>query len=624
PTAPASPFLLACVALAASNAIQVARAWRWRLRLLERGHWQVPTTQALRLARRMPQTQWLGRGVDWTPRHAQRMRLLLQYEPSSLAPPRWLQALARACGYARACESAPSLRLIEGVDANPKALFVSATALGSHTLVFGQTGAGKTRLAELIVTSFLARHADAAVIVLDPKGDRALRASLARACQSVGRADAFLSLHPAFPAQSIRFDPLRNFARTTSIATRIASLLPVGGGSEAFAQFAWRALHRVADAMVYAGARPTLSALRRYLEDDARPLLAQVLAVWEGRHPVSPVAHSCGVPGPCAPDASRVRSLVDSKHPTVRGAARATQRMPERGARSSIRDPRLTAAVARYRAYVEWVPTGRAPAVDGLLSLVEHDAVHFSKMIQNLLPLMTALTAGDLGPLLSPDAAHAGDTRPIFDARKVIEQRRCLYVGLDSLTDATVGAAIGAITLADLAQVAGELFNHGGERPVPVLVFIDEAAEVVTAPLIQLLNKSRGAGFTLYLAAQTVHDYEARLGSAAAAQMLLGNPGNVIALRTVDPQTQRFCTESVVQTEVDALAESRTVGLRATQTGAELSGAIGMRRDRREVELFAPAWLGLLPDLHYFARIAGGRTIKGELPRLTERTSDTR
>jgi conjugal transfer pilus assembly protein TraD len=211
-----------------------------------------------------------------------------------------------------------------------------------------------------------------------------------------------------------------------------------------------------------------------------------------------------------------------------------------------------------------------------------------------------------------------GDPRPVFDARKVIEQRRCIYIGLDSLSDATVGAALGAITLADLAQVAGEIFNHGQGVPVPVLVFVDEAAEVVNPPLIQLLNKSRGAGFTLYLAAQTVHDYEARMGSAAAAHMLLGNPGNVIALRTTDPETQRFCTDGVVQTEVETVGESRAVGLSTGDGGAGMSGAIGSRRDRREAELFAPQWLGLMPDLHFLARIAGGRTVKGEIPLLTD------
>ena len=141
---------------------------------------------------------------------------------------------------------------------------------------------------------------------------------------------------------------------------------------------------------------------------------------------------------------------------------------------------------------------------------------------------------------------------------------------------------------------------------------------VVNAPLVQLLNKSRGAGFSICLAAQTVHDYEARLGTAAAARMLLGNPGNVIALRTADLETQRFCAGSLAPVSIESITQSRSTGIRPPFDDGVASSSIGIRRDLREVPLFAPEWLGLLPDLHFVARIAGGRTVKGELPRLVE------
>ena len=603
PQVPSAPFILLCIGFAFWNACQVVRAWRWRARLVGQPVWRLPCAQVESVARASPDFQWLGRGFDWTPVHAQRMHMLLACDPRLFAPSRWLSRIIQSDPPTSTGASQP--RLICGVEAQPKPLYLPLAALASHTLVFGQTGTGKTRLAELILASFLARHPQAAVFMLDPKGDRALRATLETACRRAGRADDFLWLHPAFPAQSIRFDPLRNFSRTTSIATRIASLLPASAGGDAFTQFAWRALHRVADAMVYAGVRPSLAGLRRCLEDDAQPLLARCLDRWRAGMAATATTATTATAAPTAP-AHR------AAHATAPPAA------SRRNARAPTLAPRLAAALARYREHVLAVPDSRAVEIDGLLSLILHDPTHYSKMIQNLLPLLSALTAGELGPLLSPELGAPDDHRPAFDARKVIEQRRCLYIGLDSLTDATVGAAIGAMVLADLAQVAGELFNRGEGPPVPVLVFVDEAAEVVNAPLIQLLNKSRGAGFTLYLAAQTVHDYEARLGGAAAARMLLGNPGNLIALRTADPETQRFCTEGLAPTDLETLGESRAVGLRGSEYGSGLSAAIGQRRERREAELFAPGWLSLLPDLHFFARIAGGRTIKGELPLLID------
>jgi conjugal transfer pilus assembly protein TraD len=579
-TVPHAPFTVLALGMAALNALSIA--WRgWACRALRTSRqWTVPIDTAIGRARRAPGKQWLGRGFDWTPLHAQRMQRALC--AGSVAPP---------------------ARLVDSVQPRPGTLFVPAAVLSSHTLVFGQTGAGKTRLAELLVTSFLARHRDAVVLIIDPKGDQGLQSLLARACAATGRADALVTLHPAFPEQSVRFDPLRNFTRASSIATRITALLPSQGQGDAFVQFAWRALNRLVEAMVYAGVRPTLASLRRCLEDDARPLLAQVLDAWEVRSRSQPL-HAAVLEAGGSPAGS----------PAGGGGARAARARP-----AVVLEPRLAAAVARYRERVGTRPRDREPAVDGLLSLVMHDPVHLSKMIQNVLPLMTALTSGVLGPLLSPDASDTADRRPVFDARKVIDQRRCLYLGLDALVDPVAAAAIGAIVLADLAQVAGEVFNdRSGAPQVPVLVFVDEAAEVVNAPLVQLLNKSRGAGFSICLAAQTVHDYEARLGTAAAARMLLGNPGNVIALRTADLETQRFCAGSLAPVSIESITQSRSTGIRPPFDDGGTSSSIGIRRDLREVPLFAPEWLGLLPDLHFVARIAGGRTVKGELPRLVE------
>jgi len=594
--APPGPFIAAALSMAVLNGMSIARRWRTHRRLLASPQWTVPVATVVAQARRVPQAQWLGRGFDWTPLHAQRMQ-------------RGLRAGAPL--------PASRMRLIDAVEPSAQPLFMDAHALASHTLVFGQTGTGKTRLAELLVTSFLARHRDGVVLIIDPKGDRDLQSLLARACRSTGRPDALISFHPAFPARSVRFDPLRNFARPSSIATRITALLPSSGQGDAFVQFAWRAINRVVEAMVYAGVRPSLLSIRRCLEDDAHPLLAQVLDAWEATH--RPATRGAALPGADRPGG---------------GARRGARAREGRARHAAVLEPRLAAAVARYREGSTTSPAAREPAVDGLLSLVMHDPVHFSKMVQNVLPLLASLTGGALGALLSPDAADASDRRPVFDARKVIDQRRCFYLGLDALTDPVVAGAIGAIVLADLAQVAGELFNDGqddmhlphphghrrdpGPERVPVLVFVDEAAEVVNAPLLQLLNKSRGAGFSICLAAQTVYDFEAKLGSTAAARMLLGNPGNVIALRTTDLETQRFCAGSLAAVSVESIVQSRTTGVRPAFDEGAATSSIGVRRDFREVPLFAPEWLGLLPDLHFVARLAGGRTVKGELPRVHE------
>jgi conjugal transfer pilus assembly protein TraD len=46
------------------------------------------------------------------------------------------------------------------------------------------------------------------------------------------------------------------------------------------------------------------------------------------------------------------------------------------------------------------------------------------------------------------------------------------------------------------------------------------------------------------------------------------------------------------------------------------SGNVGERLMEEEGDLFAPQLLGQLPDLHYIAKLSGGRIVKGRLPIL--------
>jgi conjugal transfer pilus assembly protein TraD len=130
-----------------------------------------------------------------------------------------------------------------------------------------------------------------------------------------------------------------------------------------------------------------------------------------------------------------------------------------------------------------------------------------------------------------------------------IDRAQVVYLGLDSLSDTMVGSAIGSILVADLAAVAGDRYNYGVSLK-PVNVFIDEAAEVVNDPFIQLLNKGRGAGLRLTVATQTFADFAARTGSEAKARQVLGNINSLIALRVLDAETQQYVTDSLPKTRL--------------------------------------------------------------------------
>jgi conjugal transfer pilus assembly protein TraD len=235
-------------------------------------------------------------------------------------------------------------------------------------------------------------------------------------------------------------------------------------------------------------------------------------------------------------------------------------------------------------------------------------------MIASLMPILNMLTAADLGPLLSPDAADTRDPRRLTSMAACIERAQVVYLGLDALSDSMVGSAIGSILVADLAAVAGDRYNYGVNL-TPVNVFIDEAAEVVNDPFIQLLNKGRGAGLRLTVATQTFADFAARTGSEAKARQVLGNINNLIALRVLDAETQQYVTDSLPKTRLKSvlLTQGSTTH---SQNPFLYTGNVGERLGEEEGDLFPPALLGQLPNLHYLAILAGGRMVKGRLPIL--------
>lgn len=558
--------------------------WVFKISLAGRAFVYISADAVHRRMQKYPHMLWFGFGFDWQPIHTQRAAEIRQLNIRDHLPPNWF---LKAMGIAPQDAMAIGAPWLHGVEPKEEDVYIPLNALEGHTAVIGTTGSGKTRMYETLIFQSVMRGD--IVFVIDPKGDSDLRQVVEDACIRAGRPDAFLFFHPAFPSKSIRLDPLKNWNRATSIASRIAALLP--GNGDSFVQFAWRTINLLAEALVYIEDRPNLKKLRYYIEGSAHPLMEEVLRTYFTRH---------------VPDwevrLSRYRQKFSSDN-KVRGPV-------QNGPRE------LQALVSMY--IEETAQADREPAVDGLLSMVQHDQQHFSKMIQNVLPLLSSLTSGDIGNLLSPDASDIDDTRPIFDSDKIIKGGHVVYLGLDSLSDVTVSGAIASISLADLAAVAGDIYNYGGSVAPGrrIALFIDEAAEAVNVPLVQILNKGRGAGFVVTLATQTYPDFVDKLGSKERADMILGNCNNLIALRTKCTTTQRWIADQFGETSVEQRSYSSSAGARGDDVGFGESESRSVSVSRKEAMVFPPALLGMLPNLHYMALVAGGRVIKGRLAKI--------
>lgn len=551
---------LLCTGFAAYRSIQ---AWRrsqdkTRIRLTEKQFIEVP--ELLRIARRasLQDAVWLGSGFHWTDIEAGRMHALIG---RGVAAQMGKEILHKDGAY-----------WLHGL-AKEEDAYADLSNLVGHTLIVGTTRVGKTRLFDLLIAQAICRGEP--VIIIDPKGDHGLAHNARKVCEALGQSDRFIYFHPAHPEKSACIDPLRNWNRKTELASRIAALIPSETGADPFTAFGWKVLNDIVNGLIATGVRPNMVQLRRYIEGGPEDLLLKALRL-HFKHNVQDWE-------------SRVSSFV-----------------------KQYKGNQLLAYITFYKEIV--IHDAQNVDLDGLISTYEHNRDHFQKMVASLIPILSMLTSDPLTDLLSPDFG-AGHERVVTDMARAIRADKVLYVGLDSLADATVGSAIGSVLLADLAAVAGDRYNYGIDTIKPVNLFIDEAAEVINQPTIQLMNKGGGALFRVTIATQTFADFASRLGDENKARQVLANTNNKIALRILDAETQQYIADGIPK------IKARTMMIRYghnvdSNIHDAYSASYQEQAAEEEADLIPPAILSELPPLHFFARLSGGKTIKGRLPIL--------
>lgn len=454
---------------------------------------------------------------------------------------------------------------------HPDELFITDNYVVTHN----------TRVLDSIVAQAVDRGEP--VLIWDPKGDKGLMDAAQKACIASERPNDFVYFHPAFPEKSWRIDPLANFSRETELATRIASLIASESSSDPFTAFSQKILTNLVAAMLMIHTKPTIKLLKHYVDSGPEKLVVKASEVYFEKH-----------------------------YP---GVWRDMSEEYTRKAKKNDREISL-AYIQFYRDVV--MKEHPSMALDGIYSDLEHEKNHLGKMTASLSPVLTMLTAGPLGDLLSPDPDNHNDLRPITNFAQIIRNRQVCYIGLDSLSDNMVGSALGTMFVSDLSAVSGNRYNYGTlEDLPPVNLIIDEAAELVSDKMIQLLNKSGGAKFRLILATQTFADFAAKIGSADKARQTLGNLNNVIALRIIDAETQQYVTESLPEVYVRHIEY-------AQQTDVKTSDFVnfGFRTSESMKETAVPLvdaqLFGCIPNLQFFAKTSAGQFRKCRMPILID------
>lgn len=580
-------MLVLCALMLAMRFLQAHKLWKFKLALSGKATQTMPVAVLKAAQERLDGNLWLGWGFRWGPKHAQLANDVMQRDMGDVYPPKWLLDLLKVSDP----REAKGLPWVHGLD-KEKDIVIPFKALEGHTAVMAITGAMKTVLARLLVYQLAARGD--AVFILDPKGDLELKQIAKEVTEALGKPEKFVTFHPAFSQQSFRMDAFSSWDRETQIASRIR-LIMSADEDDNFVSFVWMTITNIVGCMKRIGKRVSIVTLLDCVQTQSTSerLAEKVLDGF----------------------LSEVQPYYNQ---IVQAHLKAAEGETKRSSRSQIVNSRLAAMVEIFKSKV---PESQRPReVSGLISALESNREWFSKMIISLTPILTKLSAGDLGELLSPDYTNVDDDRPIFNTRKLVEGGYVAYFGLDALSDPSVAESIAAVTLADAAGTAGEIYNYddpGKTQKRRVHIIGDEWGDLVCEPIIQLANKGRGAGVVLYLLGQTFSDLVDKLGDVHKAKRLLGNMNNIIVGATSDGDTLDMIARKFGETLVKEVGTTHSHGQKTEDTGLEYSANSGATVRPGRVDLVAGNILMGLPDLQFFAMVNRAQLFKGRIPVLT-------
>lgn len=244
------------------------------------------------------------------------------------------------------------------------------------------------------------------------------------------------------------------------------------------------------------------------------------------------------------------------------------------------------------------------PSAQALMQLHAHDGVHYQKMTAGLLSLLTQLTSGALLSL--------SNDRPLWDCRRAVSQGAAVVVGLGVLAHPQLGRSLAELVLRDMAALAAARLQGGPSTKL--WIFVDEAGEVVSETLVQLLNKGRESGVHLILAAQTLADFEKGTEGLRLGAMVQGNCGAWAMFRQLDAGSR----ERIVQRlgEVPVADFGLSLGA-SSKAGVVFSSSIVSRSKterRLRVPCLPPALLNVFKDRECLLHLADGSLWRLTIP----------
>jgi len=247
-----------------------------------------------------------------------------------------------------------------------------------------------------------------------------------------------------------------------------------------------------------------------------------------------------------------------------------------------------------------------------LSNLMEYPGDFFIKVRSNLAPVLSSLTYGEIGTLLSIIPSD-------ITWEKTVNKNRVVYFYLGSMLDATVAKNVGRLALQDFLYYVGNIYAFQKDKDRrPINLFVDEFYNVMFDGYVDLLNKSRGAGVRVTLGMQTSKDIEAVVDRAKASQ-ILANTNNKIFLRTPEKEIAELFQDLYGETIIKERMKTISYSPDSKEDGNLFGGSAGSRLINKPVPLVDKSHITSLPVGHAFMYTQGENPYKLRLPIINDK-----
>lgn len=475
----------------------------------------------------LPQSKsltYLGRGFRWLSVHRQRLSLF-----SLVDNQRFLHKKRSSNSKKSDIGGKP---WIHGVGADKETdVHLTEESRKGNTVVFGETGVGKSQTESLLVAQDI--YKNQSVLVIDPKGDLSLLQNIYLACAASNRLNDLYIIHAGIPDLSAKYNPLNNYMNVSEVATRITSAIAAEGEGKQFQDFAWKFLNITAAC----------------LEEMDEPITYKILAFFVTKPKVLLLTYCDKILPKKDPDYLQRLNEIIRKSRELNKDGESTAPMK--------REEAARVYVAEYIA--ETIKTGKHKTLhDSIIADLSHAAdlgeEYYSKITACLGPVFDKINKTSAGKVFSWDNSYG---LPVINLEGVIKRKQIVYICLDSQSNKAMAEAVGQAIIADLVSLCGRLYKEIPNLDRLLYLHADEFSEIVRDDFINLLNKARGAGVRVTAYTQTVNDLGVAFGSSHdKPKMLLGNFSNMVMMRVGNLDTARIFTECLEEVKTRSTTPS--------------------------------------------------------------------